>query len=152
MMKKCYSYIRFSTLEQSSGDSYRRQLAASKQYAVENGLVFDESLTIKDLGVSAFKKHNIESGALGAFITALEDGKIEKGSVLLVESLDRISRAEVMTALKLFLSIIDAGITIITLQDNQKYSTESVNDNWAQLIISLSIMSRAHEEVKIKSE
>jgi len=151
-MKKCYSYIRFSTAEQSSGDSYRRQLTASKKYAEDNGLIFDESLTIKDLGVSAYKGHNIEKGALSVFLRALEEDKIERGSILLVESLDRISRLNVMSALKLFMSIIDAGITIITLQDNQQYSSDSMNDNVNQLLISLSIMSRAHEEIKIKSE
>ena len=32
---KCYSYIRFSTPEQSKGDSLRRQLELSANYAKE---------------------------------------------------------------------------------------------------------------------
>jgi DNA invertase Pin-like site-specific DNA recombinase len=40
---RVYSYTRFSTPEQASGDSYRRQLDAAKAWAAKEGLVLDES-------------------------------------------------------------------------------------------------------------
>ena len=57
-MAKAYSYLRFSTLEQMSGDSFRRQTAAAEEYAMKHGLELDTSLTFRDLGVSAFRGRN----------------------------------------------------------------------------------------------
>jgi|APEBP8051072266_1049373.scaffolds.fasta_scaffold00786_24 DNA invertase Pin-like site-specific DNA recombinase len=147
-----YSYLRFSTAEQSKGDSLRRQLEQSEKWAVDHGLVLDTKLQLHDLGISAFDKSNVSKGMLGGFLKAIEQHRIEPGSYLLVESLDRLSRALVLDALQQFISILNAGITIVTLADNQIYSKESVGDNWSQLIISISIMSRANEESVMKSK
>lgn len=146
-----YSYVRFSTPQQLKGDSLRRQLEASERYVTENGLVLDETLNLHDLGISAFRGKNVERGALGAFIKAIETGKVKKGSYLIVESLDRLSREEVIDALEIFLKIIRAGINIVTLVDNHLYSKASVKANFTELIISIAVMSRAHDESKMKS-
>ncbi|MGF6180074.1 DNA invertase Pin-like site-specific DNA recombinase [Massilia sp. UYP32] len=111
----------------------------------------DDSLHMHDLGLSAFNRSNIERGALGGFLDAIEQGRIEKGSYLLVESLDRLSRDKVLAALELFISILRRGITIVTLADRMVYSTESVGNNFGNLIISITIMARAHEESIMKS-
>jgi DNA invertase Pin-like site-specific DNA recombinase len=151
-MVKAYSYIRFSRPEQMKGNSLQRQLKKSEAYCTENNLTLDTTLNLKDLGVSAFRgKHLDEHAALGGFIKAIEDGKVSKGSYLLIESLDRLSRQKIMDAFDLFKSIIGQGIIIITLSDNTVYDSESIND-FAKVIVSLAIMSRAHEESKIKSE
>src|SRR5438874_8702267 len=93
---RAFSYIRFSTPEQLKGDSLRRQLDLSAKYAKQHGLVLDEGLTFRDLGVSAFDKSNLGSGGkLRAFLDAVEQGLVPPGSLLLVESLDRLSRAQV---------------------------------------------------------
>lgn len=149
---KAYSYIRFSTLEQLKGDSERRQLDATIKYVEENNLELDTTLSIKDLGISAFNGKNRTQGALGNFLTLVKDGKIKEGSTLIVESIDRLSRQNVFEALDLFTSIIQAGIILVTLQDKMVYSKESVAGNWTQLIISITIMARAHEESLIKSK
>lgn len=151
-MIKAYSYIRFSTPAQISGDSQRRQLHLSEEYASKHHLNLDQSLSMRDLGLSAFHKTNITHGALGAFLEAVRTGKVERGSYLLVESLDRLSRAQVLDALEVFISILNAGITIVTLADGNEYSRSSVRDNFTQLIISITIMSRAHEESLTKSK
>lgn len=149
-MPTAYSYVRFSTPEQSKGDSLRRQQALSEAYALENGLTLDTTLTFHDLGVSAYRGSNVERGRLGDFLHACDTGLVLPGSYLLVESLDRLSRAQVMEALRLFLSILDKGITIVTLGDNRVYSKGG--DNAMDLIISITIMSRAHEESLTKSK
>lgn len=149
---RAYSYIRFSTPDQLKGDSLRRQLDASTAYAAEHGLILDEHLNMRDLGVSAFRGANIEKGRLGAFIKAVEAGLVERGSYLLVESLDRLSRAEVMDALEVFLAIVNRGITIVTLLDNRIYSRESLRENSTELIISIVVMSRAFDESVTKSK
>ena len=148
---KAYSYIRFSTPEQLTGDSLRRQLALSRQYAQTHDLDLDESLTYKDLGVSAFTGSHAREGALSDFLAAIDDGHIPSGSYLLVESLDRLSRENVLQAFKQFSSILEAGVTIVTLADNQKYTEESISKNFGDLFISLGSMLRAHEESAIKA-
>jgi DNA invertase Pin-like site-specific DNA recombinase len=82
----------------------------------------------------------------------VEEGKIPPGSVLLVENLDRLSREQILDALNQFTSIIKAGIKIVTLQDGMEYDQESINQNWAQLIISITYMARAHDESETKSK
>lgn len=44
---------------------------------------------------------------------------------MLVESLDRLSRDKVPTALRLLLSLTEKGIVIVTLMDDQVYSEAS---------------------------
>ncbi len=152
MRPKAYSYIRFSTPEQCKGDSLRRQTEFSEHYAAAHGFVLDNSLRLQDLGVSAYSgEHRSEKGALGQFLKLVEAGKIEKGSVLLVENFDRLSRQEITIALQQFLDIINRGIKIVTLIDNREYTEETVDANVGELIVSLTIMSRAHEESATKS-
>ena len=91
---KAYSYLRFSTPEQSKGDSKRRQIEGAEEYAKANGLVLDEKL--RDEGISAYSGANRDKGALGGFLKKVEKGLIPTGSVLIVESLDRLSRENVM--------------------------------------------------------
>jgi DNA invertase Pin-like site-specific DNA recombinase len=148
---KAYSYIRFSTPEQEKGDSLRRQLKQSEDYAQANGLVLDDALRLTDRGLSAFHGVHRVKGALGEFHHLVEQGEVEPGSVLLVESLDRLSREQVLDALTQFTSLIRAGVKVVTLADRMEYDTESINANFGQLLMSLVIMSRAHEESKIKS-
>ena len=76
---KAYSYIRFSTPEQQNGDSFRRQAELSQAYADLHGLILDERLTYRDLGVSAFDRSNVRAGQLGAFLKAVEDGLVPTG-------------------------------------------------------------------------
>lgn len=151
-MTKAYSYIRFSSPEQRKGDSLRRQMEASELYCKENGLQLDKSLTLRDLGLSAYSGAHRTKGALGTFLKMVENGKIPKGSYLIIESLDRLSREEVLSALSQFTGIIESGITIVTLADKKTYSREGIKNNWADLIISITIMSRAHEESETKSK
>lgn len=148
-MPVAYSYVRFSTPEQSKGDSLRRQQELSENYAAEHGLTLDITLTFHDLGVSAYKGSNVERGRLGDFLQACDTGLVAPGSYLLVESLDRLSRAQVMDAFDLFRSILKKRITIVTLTDNRVYSSAS---EMTDLIISLTVMSRAHEESLTKSK
>lgn len=148
---RAYSYVRMSTRKQLRGDSLRRQLERSKTFADEHSLLLDDSL--QDLGVSAWRGRNFKTGALGRFLSMVESGEIPKGSYLLIESLDRLSREAVPDALTLFMAIINAGIIIATLgEDRQIYSRDRLNGDWTKLIIGLAVMSRGHEESQTKSE
>jgi DNA invertase Pin-like site-specific DNA recombinase len=78
-----FSYLRFSTPEQASGDSRRRQLAMAEKYATDHHLKLDRQLSFRDLGVSAFRGKNAKEGALRAFLEAIEHNLVPKGSFLL---------------------------------------------------------------------
>jgi len=86
------------------------------------------------------------------FLEACRSGKVKPNSVLIVESLDRLSRQNVMDAFAIFQQIINAGIEITTLTDGMRYTKASLGENVSQLFISLSIMMRAHEESATKSK
>lgn len=147
-MPKVYSYTRMSTPEQLKGDSRRRQVEAANAYATRRGWVLEDRFD--DLGVSAFHGKNRRLGALSHFLGLVDSGAIERGSVLIVESIDRLSRQDISRALPLLLDLIDRGITVVTLSPEQEYSSETVGDA-TNLIGALFIMARAHEESKIKS-
>ena len=148
-MPKAYSYIRFSRPEQLRGDSLRRQRDKAEEWAAKNGLVIDES--IADLGVSGFRGANRINGALGRFLDLVTQGRIEPGSVLIVESLDRISREAVRLVQPSFLALINAGIRVVTLTDGQEYSAERLDKEPMAMFGAVMVMIRANEESATKS-
>jgi DNA invertase Pin-like site-specific DNA recombinase len=145
-----YSYARWSTPEQAKGDSNRRQAEAAAKWAERNGLELDLSLKITDEGVSAYRGGNALDGGLSRFLEACRKGLIEPGSFLLVESLDRISRMAPRKAQRLIDDIVDNGVTIVTLSDDQHYTADRLDNDPTALLIALMVAWRAHEESKTK--
>lgn len=146
-MSKLYSYQRWSSAVQESGTTKTRQEEAARTYAVTHGLEYCE---IVDAGVSAFRGAN-KSGALGKFIDAVQQGVIERGVTLYVESLDRISREGINNALRLFQDILELDITIVTGMDRKVYTKQSINENPFDLMMSILVFIRANEESQKKS-
>jgi DNA invertase Pin-like site-specific DNA recombinase len=93
--------------------------------ADEHGLTLDTTLTFHDYATSAF--HSSATEKLGSFISAIDSGQIERVSYLLVESIDRLSRDQILKSLNLFTSILSKAITIVTLSDNKVYTESSIN-------------------------
>ena len=147
--RNCYSYTRFSSLTQASGDSARRQIEKAQEFCQKHNLELNET-RYEDLGVSGWTGENIEKGALGDFIAALKAGKIPKGSVLIVENWDRFSRLKPMDAYTKLGEIIKAGVDVVTLEDGKFHTAENYNE-FTTLITSLVIMERANEESSRKS-
>lgn len=148
---KAYSYIRFSTPEQSQGDSKRRQTDLAADYVKRHGLTLDTDLSMTDLGISAFKGKNLEeTAALGAFRKAVADGLVERGSVLLVESLDRISRQNQRIGLRILEDIVLAGVDVVTLNDGKRWDKTAIDG--FDLMMAFMMLFRAHEESSTKSK
>lgn len=147
---KAYSYLRFSTPEQSKGDSFRRQRELAENYAATNGFDLDKELRFEDLGVSAYRGDNRDA-SLGAFLKAVGEGVIDRNCFLLVESLDRLSRTKARVALTQLSEIVDLGVTVVTLTDNKVYTSKSLDDDPTALLYSLLIMIRANEESETKA-
>lgn len=152
MSKTAYSYIRFSNEAQAEGDSLRRQLEATRKYCHEKGLILDESLELQDLGVSAWEGKNAEKGALGRFLAACRSGRITKGSALVVENLDRISRQSPRKTVRLLGEILDDyGMEVHLTQAGKIFHPEEEENEGIDLILAVALSMRAHEESKTKS-
>lgn len=149
-MPYAYTYIRFSTPDQQKGDSLRRQAEAISRFVSANQLTLTESDAFQDLGVSGFRGANLKNG-LGKFITEVEAGRIPKGSYLIVESLDRLSRQKVMDALTLLVTLIDKGIKVVTLNGAGPQVLDK-DAGLPSLVIALSTMHRANSESDLKSK
>jgi DNA invertase Pin-like site-specific DNA recombinase len=113
-------------------------------------LDLDETVAFHDAGVSAFRGKNIEVGKLREFLDMVEAGDIEAGSWLLIENLDRLSRAKPRRAARVLEDICEAGITVATLQDGHVYTEADLDD--MGLILALLMARGAHEQSVSKGE
>lgn len=160
---RVYSYTRFSTPEQAQGDSLRRQSDSALRWTERKSaerakdglppLLLDDKLRMNDLGVSAFRGKNVgDGGELGAFLTVCRQGFVPEGSYLLVESFDRMSRMTPYRVQRILYDIVEAGVTVATLNDGQEYDLHRISTDPTALLISLMVSWRAHEESKVKAE
>lgn len=152
MIKTAYSYVRFSSKKQQFGRSQARQIEACELYCTTHGLHLapGDDYRFLDAGVSGWKGDHLgDKGQLARFISLVEDGTIKAGSVLIVESLDRLSREQVHTALQGFLALLGKEIEIVTLIDQRVYRK---NGSPLDLIMSIFAMSLAHDESANKSK
>jgi DNA invertase Pin-like site-specific DNA recombinase len=145
-----YSYQRFSSAEQRKGDSLRRQQQSLEAFLRRHDLDLDDRLLFVDAGVSGFRgRHRSDTSALGQFLQLVEKGQIARGSYLIVESLDRISREEVNRALSLLLNLIEAGIRVVQLSPTEVIYQAGASAT--QLIIAIIELSRGNSESEMKS-
>jgi DNA invertase Pin-like site-specific DNA recombinase len=150
---KAYSYVRWSTPQQAKGDSLNRQLDKARAYVRERGYELDETLNFRDAGISAYRGRNVLKGALGDFLRAVQEGIIARGSYLIVESLDRISRETVNKAATTLQMIVAEGVNLVDLEDGGRVYSEDTfeNDQTAFLIMAVRFM-RANMESRIKGD
>tara|TARA_R110002167_G_scaffold162975_3_gene359645 strand:- start:732 stop:2474 length:1743 start_codon:yes stop_codon:yes gene_type:complete len=147
---KAYSYLRFSTSTQIDGNSQERQLDSSREWCSAHNLELAEEM--QDHGISAFRGKHRMIGVLGKFLELVRLNKIEKHSILIVENIDRLSREKVLDALGLYIEIIKAEITIVTLIDRQTHSRETIEQSPYILQMAIASMVRANDESEIKSK
>ncbi|WP_321914833.1 recombinase family protein [Paraburkholderia sp. J11-2] len=149
---RVYSYLRFSDPKQAAGGSIDRQLEYAARWAENHEMHLDSSLSLRDEGLSAYHQRHVRQGALGVFLRAVEDGQVPAGSVLVVEGLDRLSRAEPLQAQAQLAQIVNAGITVVTASDGREYNRARLKAQPMDLVYSLLVMIRAHEESDTKSK
>ena len=150
---KAIAYIRVSSEDQVSGNGIDRQRDYANDYCQRAGLSLANTLV--DDGYSAFKGHHISEGKLGTFLKEVDAGR-HRGSALLIEYLDRLSRLGITETFALIVrlrtggvelhetkanrvirSLDDLGTSIMTLVDSyqaQEYSkklSERIAKGWA---------------------
>ena len=126
--RKCYSYIRFSGKRQEAGDSYRRQESMAVAAAAAEGIPLDDTLSLDDKGVSAYRGLNWKRGNLGKFLDLVDGKLIPAGSVLIIERVNRLSRQPWMEQVKLWEDILQRGIIIRTCEPASRYTAENINE------------------------
>lgn len=102
--------------------------------------------TYQDLGKSAYKGEHLEN-ELGLFLSAVKSGVVAKGSILVVYSLDRLSRLEIGYAKQTYYDLTNNGVSVYSMADNHLYRAHNAADD----IVSTITFERAHNESKIKS-
>ncbi|MAX91105.1 MAG: recombinase [Pseudomonas sp.] len=150
-MPKAIGYIRFSSPKQVSSNSKQRQgemiarwLEAHPDYSLSD-------LTFEDLGRSGFHgQHAAEGGGWAKLLAAVEAGAIKPGDAVLVEALDRTGRLETVDALHFLNPILRADVSVITLDDGNVYSRESLNG--PQIYLLVAKIQAAHGYSKLLSE
>jgi DNA invertase Pin-like site-specific DNA recombinase len=150
-METSYSYVRFSAPQQSTGDSVRRQTEARDRWlAAHPTVVLDHTLRMRDDGRSAWKRTDWATYALAEFVEHVKSGRVEAGSYLLLENLDRLSREDVGTATELFLTLVNRGIILVQLLPVATEFRKPVNVQ--NLMFAIFELSRGNSESVMKSE
>jgi DNA invertase Pin-like site-specific DNA recombinase len=147
---RAISYIRYSSKEQAKGRSEARQKEASARYCERRGWTLDDTLRM-DRGVSGWKGKNAKQGELASILHDITTGKIPRGSALIVESLDRISRQGIDEGYDLLKTILRAGVRIVTLNPEREYDETAIKGLMLGALELQIILERAQEESNIKS-
>lgn len=150
-IKTAFCYCRVSSGRQKTekgGFGMSRQQALLTTYVEEyedkDGLGYelnvDNIVFLKAEGVSGFSGKNIEKGSvLHSFIADYKSGKI-KNAVLIIENIDRFSRANPNEAAELFLGLINKGC------DVHEIDTETVHHRCSDLNQISAGLTRSHKE------
>jgi DNA invertase Pin-like site-specific DNA recombinase len=113
----------------------------------ENPDVLLSNLQYKDLGRSGYHGTHLKH-EFGELLDSIEDGLIARGDYILVEAIDRIGRLETITALNIITGICMKGVKIITLEDGNEYSQESISANAGIIYYLIGKIDMAHNYSK----
>jgi DNA invertase Pin-like site-specific DNA recombinase len=128
MARKGIPYSRFSGKRQEAGDSQRRQDELAEAAAKAEGVDLDRTINLRDKGVSAFRGRNWKRGDLGKFLDLVDAGVIAKGTALIVEQVNRLSRMPWMQQVELWKEILSRGIVIRTCVPPARYTQANMNE------------------------
>lgn len=149
MSKIAYSYNRYSSPQQSDGDSIRRQTALARGWCARNGYTLDTGTTYEDRGVSGFSGRHRETGMLRRFLDDVEEGHIPRGSVLLIENMDRLSREKPVVGVNVLTGLLLAGVRVVQLAPDEIELTEDAD--LFTLFRGQMSQARGHDESKTKA-
>lgn len=145
MEPRAYIYSRYSSAKQAEGDSLRRQYDECFEFAGTLGVPIDATLT--DEGLSGYTGLNRIKGALGSFLKRVERGEIGRGSYLLVDSMDRISREDETVVLNLLTGLSLSGIRLCNVSERHVLAEKPETTDWIRLLVHA---SRSHKESEEK--
>lgn len=148
MSQPAWIYARFSTLEQAKGHSLERQLKGGRALIEAKGWLYSPDRELVDEGRSAFHGANREAGAaLHDFEIKAREGHFANGAVLVVESLDRLTRQGHEETVDLLRLLTRKGVTVATFQDGRIYEAGEKLD-LASIITIIVKAELNHEEIE----
>ncbi|MEH5865508.1 recombinase family protein [Escherichia coli] len=153
-MKLLVTYIRWSTKEQDSGDSLRRQtnLIDAFYSKHKNDYYLLPAHRYVDKGKSGFhQQHKNQGSDFRRMFENVMSGAIPEGSLIVVENFDRFSRADIDIAIDDVRQILRKGVSILTLGDGELYDKSALTDP-VKLIKHIIIAERAHQESLVKQK
>lgn len=156
-MTRCISYARYSSDRQKFGVSEARQLEMAEEWVKKHkkdGYYLDKKKYI-DRGVSGRFGANLdpEIGELGELIAEVKAGEIEAGSYLILERIDRFSRASPTRIGGIIGELVeDYGLNIVILHPVEREITpENINTTECTILIALELQL-AHDQSEEKSK
>lgn len=150
-MKTAVSYIRFSDSKQIGNSSVARQTDMLMAWLKQNPDFSLYKQKYSDLALSGFHGRHLENG-LGQLLHAVETEQIPNDAYLICEAWDRIGRLESFVMLSLIDNLIKKGMTIVTLQDNMTYNSDTLRAGSGQLYGLIAKIEQAHLYSKSLSE
>jgi len=125
---------------------YNKQLIAMGQAGFVMGQVYE------DRGKSAYTAANFNKGQLGVLMDDIKNGVIAKGDLIVIELIDRFSRADTDFVRKKFQTILDAGVKIAITKWNLVFEEKMAGIEGVSARMLLEIgMYLANQESSLKS-
>ena len=149
-LRRAFTYGRVSCSPQLDGSGLGRQATDVEAWCERHGFVLDQTTTFEGRGSSAFHgDHLAEGSSLALFLSMAQAGRLGADPVLVIESLDRVSRLEPLDGLqRIIFSLVNAGVTIATVEDDAQYTKELLNSDLASLLMLIVKIQQAHEYSK----
>ncbi|EIU6866821.1 MULTISPECIES: recombinase family protein [Vibrio] len=159
------TYLRYSSKQQADGLSEYRQSEINRKFVekfcAEHEVDLNEVISLKDLGVSAYRGLNLTLGSFSQTIKKFKSGEIGKkfnedgeiNTYLIVESLDRITRTGPFKSTQIFTELLEYT-NIVVLADGEKkiYSKKSIDSTHGMMDLFMALVSlqRSHSESSMK--
>lgn len=159
------TYFRYSSSIQKDGLSEYRQEDIIKRNVIDfceaKGVSLDDVIALSDKGVSAYRGKNLTEGSLSQIINKFQTGELPKtydengeiNTYLFIESIDRLTRLDLPTATKIFLTIVEyCNIVVVSDNERKTYTYQRLKEQSGMfdLFQALMVISRSHNESAMK--
>ncbi|WP_324734070.1 recombinase family protein [Pseudomonas paeninsulae] len=141
-MPTAFSYIRFSSAQQQHGASLARQEDMVGKWLVAHPAYQRSTQRFEDLGISGYSRKHLDN-AFGRLLAAIESGVIKPGDCVLIEAIDRAGRLAPSIMLNLLTDIVNAGVSLISLDDGVIYDSDPAKSN--NLFLLVAKVQQAHQ-------
>lgn len=151
MSKQAVSYIRFSSVIQEKGISIKRQVDLVNEW-LTNHPQYTLVKEYRDEARSAFKgAHMLQGAALPSLIADMKAGHFKRGTALLVEALDRLSRESLRDAERQLYELLEIGFEVVITSQNGRSITYDEWDDIGKRVEFMVYQKEAHHQSKEKS-
>ena len=141
-----YNYARWSSDQQTKGDSLRRQSQLARNWCASRGLALTDSA--RDEGVSAWNgKNRADGSGLSRLLK-----RVQPGDFLLIEDSDRLSREDWLTHMNFLRDITAKGCTVVTLSNGNEIDSERFRNNPGCFLQAVLSAHLGHSENEKKSQ